>query len=318
MPPRAALIDAGWADALERRAVALWTPEYTRAVLGDKRLLLMPAEAPVLLRALGLMNGDGSIPPERVRKFRQINHLLRAVVPNLAELARQYPTVTLLDAGCGRSYLTLLVAWWFERIQRHPVRILGVDQAPALVESCRQRAASAGLRSLRFAAAPLDELELATAWQQAFEGQLAELHGVIALHACDTATDDALVLAVRHGARFVAVAPCCQAELSAAYARRASAESALAPLFLEPHLRRTAAATLTDAQRLLLLRAVGYEASANEFVEAVHTPKNTLIRAMRRGEGSGTGWSAFDDFVAATGGVAIGLAERLHSICTNA
>jgi hypothetical protein len=315
-----------WARHFTAKAESYWTEERTRALVGDKGLLLLPATAPVLLRALGLLNGDASMPPDRVRKYRQINHMLAVIRPALHELAERFDTVHLVDAGCGRSYLTMLVAWFFGQ-QGKPVRILGIDRNIAFIRQCRRRAEAAGLKQLRFAAADL-ALDLQAVWDEAFGQPLGQLHGMFSLHACDTATDDALALAVAHDAAFIAVAPCCQAELAAAWADLIrndpdlnnqdlnNQDHALAPLWASPHLRRSAAATLTDTFRLLLLRACGYEASAIEFVESVHTAKNTLIRAMRRDDRAAA-QAAAQEYRAlrrATGGVGIGLENRLGDV----
>ena len=272
---------AQWSADFTRRARAYWSEERLRRLVGDKRLLLPPGRAPLLLRALGLLKGDASMPPGRVPKYRQINHMLALVLPALEELAQRCGCVDLVDAGCGRSYLSMLAAWWL-RQEGVPVRILGIDRNEGLLDACRRRAEAAGLGdALRFHAADL-EVDPGPAWDAAFGRPLEALHGVLSLHACDTATDDALALAVRRRAPFVAVAPCCQAELARRWAARAEADPGhpMAGLWRVPHLRRAAAATLTDAYRLLLLRACGYRARAAEFVESVHTAKNTLIWGM--------------------------------------
>lgn len=295
-----------WREELRARARARWTPEHTRGRLGDKRLLLHPTEAPELLRAMGLITADADMPPDRVRKYRQIQHLLAVMRPALVELSERHPVVHLVDAGCGRSYLTLLVAWWFERIARHPARILGVDRDPAVIATSRERAQIAGLKNLSFRACPL----------QALEAPPERLHGVLSLHACDTATDDAIALGITRGATFVAVAPCCQRELSAAWKELDQPDHPWAPLRDSPHLRRTTAATVTDTLRALLLEAHGYQTSTTEFVEAHHTPKNTLIRAMYRTPGPDReqAWGRYDRLVAASGGVEIGLGPRLRAL----
>ena len=303
-----------WNMQFEARARAFWTEERTRDLVGGKELPLLPGEAPALLRALGLLNADASLPPTRMRKYRQTNHMLAVVRPALRELAERFETVHLVDAGCGRSYLTMLVGWWF-RQHGAPVRILGIDRNAALIDECRRRTEAAGLEeSLRYEAADL-ELDLKDAWERAFGRSLGPLHGLFSLHACNTATDDALALAVSHGAHFVAVAPCCQSELSTAWATRAETDPGhgLAPLWRSPHLRRNAAATLTDTFRLLLLRACGYEASAVEFVEAMHTEKNTLIRGVKRGDPAASREAArhYRVLREATGGVGIDLERRL-------
>ncbi len=288
-----------WIEELTERAQAHWTEDRTRQLNGKRNYPILPGRAPVLLRAMGLLNADASLPPSRVRKYRQINHMVLVLQPALTELCERYETVRIVDAGCGRSYLTMLLAWWFAEHQRHPVAILGVDRSQAMVEECRRRAELAQLPGLRFEACELADLEVEAA-----------PHAVISLHACDTATDDAIALGVGWGAQFIATAPCCQAELARSWSTLEG--GAFAPVRGVPHFRRTAAATLTDVLRVLLLRRAGYEADAMEFVDGNHTAKNTLIRATRRSEGNPEAGAEYAALVAATGGVGIKLAERIR------
>jgi hypothetical protein len=301
-----------WIKVFQARAQTFWTEERTQALIGDKKPPLLPAQAPILLRALGLLNADASLPATKVRKYRQINHMLVDLRPSLQVLAERFATVHLIDAGCGRSYLTMLVGWWLQR-QGTPVRILGIDRNAAIINQCHRRAQAAGLEDiLRFTVDDLT-LDLKTAWHRAFGVPLNAVHGLFSLHACDTATDDALALAVAHQATFVAVAPCCQAELADAWDRQSKTcpNNPMAPLWQNGHLRRTAAATLTDTFRLLLLQACGYDAVATEFVEAMHTPKNTLIRAIKRTSANAAAAQRYRALRQATGGVGIGLETRL-------
>lgn len=285
-----------WSAALEERARAHWTPERTRALVGDKALDILPGDAPRLLRALGILHGDTSMPPSRVHKYLQINHVARALRPAMAELRTRHAVVRLLDAGCGRSYLTLLLAW-IARHQGHRVEVLGVDRNAAVIEECRRRTALAGLDDLvRFEAAPLESVDA------------SGMHGVFALHACDTATCDAIALGITAGVDLIAVAPCCQAELARGWSTLG--DGAFSPVWSSPHLRRETAAHLTNAMRVMLLRSRGYDTTAQEFIAAEHTPKNTLIRAMR-GRGDPGARAAYDALVAATGGCGLALASRI-------
>lgn len=305
---------ARWAAELERRARAHWTEEQLQSQLGDKwrRLLLPPAEAAPLLRMLGLLRGDGSMPADSVRKFMQINHMVALLEPVILDLCRDHEVVRVLDAGCGSSSLTLLLAWCFERRWAHRAQIFGVDQAAAVIDSCRRRAAASGLEAtVAFGAAALEELDLGQAFEGAFGPSSAGLHGLIALHACDTATDDALGLGVAAGAELIAAAPCCQAELSRSWAALEGGEGAFAPLWRSPHLRREAAAIMTDALRALLLQGCGYRVTAMEFVPSSHTPKNTLLRAVRAGEADLRAFGEYHALRRALGGAHIRLARRL-------
>jgi len=312
-----------WAAELAARARAYWTPERTAELARGKALRLPPAEAAVLLRALGLLRQDASMPPPQVRKYFQINHMVALLEPGLRELRARHPTIRLLDAGCGRSYLTLLIAWCAKHVWGHPLEVLGVDRNPAVVEESRRRTALAELGEVvRFEAGTLEVLDVGAAWTRAFGGAAGDgvraVHGVIALHACDTATCDALALGIALDAELIAVAPCCQAELARAWAVLAERgdAGAFAPIWGAPHLRRETAAEITDAMRMLLVRAAGYEALAMELVPAEHTRKNTLIRAIKRGAAAAdarAARAAYEALRVATGGAGITLAARLGS-----
>jgi len=304
-----------WAAELAARARAYWTEARTAELARGKALLLPPAEAAPLLRALGLLHDDGSLPPSRVPKYFQINHMLALVAPALRELRARHPVLHLLDAGCGRSYLTLLIAWCAKHVWAHPIEVLGIDRNPAVIEASRRRCALAELDDVvRFEAGALATLDVLAAWTRGFGGaESPTVHGVFALHACDTATCDALALGIALGAELIAVAPCCQAELArvwSALAARGDA-GAFSPIWGAPHLRRETAAHITDAMRTLLVRAAGYEVKAIEFVPAEHTRKNTLIRAVKRTAGDADARAAYEALRTATGGAGIALAARL-------
>lgn len=286
-----------WREAYEARAREHWTPARLQQLLQGKALRVTPATAPCLLRSMGILDAHAKLLPNRERKFRQINHLLRFLEPALEQLGPG--PLCFVDAGCGRSALGFLIAWWFQG----RARVLGIDRSTEVIDGCRQRAEQTGL-PLAFAVADLQEADLDALWVEAWGDPLA-LDGLLALHACDTATDAALALGVQRQATFVAVAPCCQAELSRAWA----GSGQLGVLQQNPHFRRTLAATVTDAMRVELLGAAGYDVRAVEFVEAHHTPKNTLIYGHRTGLDRSR--AGYDALVAQTGGHGITLAALL-------
>ena len=297
---RTELTHDAWAREFTRLAHDHWTPARTRELTGGKQLEIVPGEAPLLLRALGLLHRDASMPPHEVRKFLQINHVVRVMRSAIAELSAAYPVLRFVDAGCGRSYLTLLLAWCAKHRWGQRIEVLGVDRNAELIEVCRERTRIAELDDVvRFEACALDELVV--------DGTV---HGVFGLHACDTATCDAIALGIRLDAHLIAVAPCCQAELARGWSQLAG-DGAFAPIWRMPHLRRETAAHLTDAMRVLLLREAGYEVTPMEFIAAEHTKKNTLIRALRRGSPEPGARAQYEALVAATGGVGIALAGVL-------
>jgi SAM-dependent methyltransferase len=314
-----------WALELEARARAHWTDARTDELLRGKVVAVRPREGAVLLRALGLMNADASLPPATVHKYFQVNHLVATLARGLDDLRARHPVVRVVDAGCGRSYLTTVLAWCGANVWDHPIEVLGVDRNRDVIDEGARRAALAGLGArVRFA--PISLEQLAAERDRWLDG---DVHAVIALHACDTATCDAIALGVGVAAELIAVAPCCQAELArgwAGLAERAGADAdadadadgevagtaphAFAPLWHSPHLRRETGAHVTDLMRALLMRAAGYRVVAMEFVPDEHTRKNTLLRAHRAAPDPAAA-AAYAALVDATGGVGLALAARI-------
>ncbi|MBI5499237.1 MAG: SAM-dependent methyltransferase [Deltaproteobacteria bacterium] len=311
-----------WAESITTRARAYWTPPRRKALLGGMRLLCPPWEAAPLLRALRLLRGDASMAPESVRKYMQVSHMAGLLEPALRGLAERVSPLRVLDAGCGSSYLSLLLGWCARHRWKRPVEILGIDREEVVIRRCRRSASAAGLEeAVRFEVAELASLDVPAAWARAFgaaRGEGPPVHVLVALHACDTASDDALALGVSWGAELMAAAPCCQAELAREWGALADAgaRGPFAPVWRSGHLRREAGATMTDALRALLLRGCGYDVTAMEFVASGHTPKNTLLRAVRVGVPDP---EAFGEYVAlrdALGGPDVRLARILPEEAT--
>jgi hypothetical protein len=331
-----------WAADFTRRAEAHWTPDQKRRVFGRKKLTLPPDTCGPLLRALGLCKRDASMGPHQIRKYMQICHVAALLEPLLCEQMKTRRPVRLLDVGCGRSYLTLLLGWCFAHKWRHPVEILGVDRREKLICASQRRVSAVGVDgAVKFFPAAVETLHadrMAEIWstvfgqkQQPHTGQSTDfaLDGLFALHACDTASCNALALGVALDVPLIGVAPCCQAELARAWAARVDdvtvADEPFAPVMRSPHLRREVGAVMTDVLRTLLLRGCGYTVTAMEFVSTDHTPKNTLLRATRRAgadpsaDANDDGWddsarAAFGQYLRlrrVLGGVSIALEQRL-------
>lgn len=283
-PRRPSAMRRQWAQAIAARAEAHWTDEQTFGQFGKLRLILPPRTYAPLLRALDLLRADATMSPASVRKYMQTSQMLTLLEPTLRLLAERNDQVRILDLACGNSYLSLLLATSLEQRIRRPWQILGVDRKAKLIAASKQRAWYLELEHrLRFATAELADFYPAEAWSEAFESPAGTpiAHMLVALHACDTATDLALALAIREKIPEIAVVPCCQAELAREWAdaRPEQSEMVLSPLAGWPHMRRDAGATMTDALRTLILEGCGYSAAPVEFVPSAHTPKNTMIRA---------------------------------------
>lgn len=184
--------------SFSEKAKTFWTPEQTAKVCGDKRYPLMPAQAPELLRVMGLLNADASMSADNVRKFQQANHMLNLLLTHLDDLCARHKCVYVLDACCGSSFIALIVGWYLLVHKKHPCRIIGIDRNAAVIAKSSERAATLGWgESVRFLAGDVDK----TAWESAlaalFPGEEpARPHLLCALHACDTATDHALALGI--------------------------------------------------------------------------------------------------------------------------
>ena len=216
------------------------------------------AENDPLWRALDLTAKDGRILARARGKFTQVNEFLRLLDEALDEAGLSTKTISILDAGCGSAVLTFAAA-------RHVsgARVLGVDSNAELIAKCSALARKLG-RSIAFQTSTIAELKPETPPDV-----------VLSLHACDTATDEALARGIEWKARVILAAPCCQHEL-----HHAIAGGVFAPVLRHGLLRERLADVLTDAFRALALRVMGYRVAVCEFVSAEHTSKNLMLRAV--------------------------------------
>ena len=236
---------------------------------------LLPEDDPVLV-ALGISDRDGRVKPSRRAKYRQVEEFLRELQASLDDaigFGRLAPTearpLRIVDLGCGNAYLTFAAHAWLSRVRGLPVRFVGVDVKEQSRRHNTEVARGLGVEDeVAFVAAGIDDVRL----EQAPDV-------VLALHACDTATDDALARAVEWHAPLVLAAPCCHHDISRQL-RDHPAPEPYALLTRDGILRERFADTLTDALRAALLRTRGYRVEVVEFVGSQHTPRNTLIRAV--------------------------------------
>ena len=235
-------------------------------------------ETDPLFSVLGLTTKDGRVKPSRIAKFRQVQELLAALDPLLDEavalgpggqLSEQRP-LRLVDLGCGNAYLTFAAFRYLSAVKGLPVHAVGIDvkaQARAHNTAVAEQLGVSG--QLRFVESTIGDAEV---------DEPPDL--VMALHACDTATDEALARAVRWRAPVIVAAPCCHNDIQ----RQLDAEH-VPPAYrlITRHgiLKERFADGLTDALRAAILRMVGYRVEVIEFVDSRHTPRNALIRAVR-------------------------------------
>lgn len=239
---------------------------------------MLPENDPVLI-ALGISDADGRVKPSRRAKYRQVEEFLRelgASIDDALATGRISPSpeapLQVVDLGCGNAYLTFAAHAWLTRVRGLPVRVVGVDVKEQSRAHNTAVAEQLGVADeVTFCKSGIDDVVLAD-----------QPDVVLALHACDTATDDALARGVGWGAPLILAAPCCHHDISRQL-REQPSPAPYAMLTRDGILRERFADTLTDALRASLLRARGYRVDVVEFIGSEHTPRNTLIRAVTTG-----------------------------------
>lgn len=238
----------------------------------QKNRLLDPSD-PYLL-AVGISDADGRVKPSRQDKYRQVEEFLRLLVPTLNSAiaaghirkpTEEFP-LRVVDLGCGNAYLTFAVHQYLQS-QSIPTRVTGVDIRVASRERNVSIAKSLGISdSVEFVALEISKTEV------------PQVDLVIALHACDTATDDAISWAVNRNAKLIMVAPCCHHDLQVQLTESPEPWKIVTKNGL---LKERFADILTDALRAQILKMVGYRSEVIEFVGDAHTPRNLMIRAVK-------------------------------------
>jgi hypothetical protein len=226
---------------------------------------LEPGQSRELLKELHLLTRDGDLNADSLRKLKQVNHLVRLLAPAVDDVLGRFGEPCLVDCGAGKGYLGFILHELFLGPAAKGT-LLCVEPRAELTAAAEARAARLGYGRLRFVTAELERAELPS-----------RVHLVTALHACDTATDDALALAIRRNADHVAVVPCCQAEVARQLERAPATDPVLAALHEHPWHRRELGSHLTNVIRTLALQAHGYRVTVTELAGWEHSLKNELI-----------------------------------------
>lgn len=231
---------------------------------------ILPEGTPVgFLIDLGVMTKEGKIVRQKYDKYCQINRFLEFVEDILPQLSKEREQ-TIIDFGCGKSYLTFAMYYYLKELKGYDIRIIGLDLKEDVIAHCNELKDKYGYGKLSFLVGDI-----------ASYTDVDAVDMVVTLHACDTATDYALAKAVQWGAKVILSVPCCQHE-----ANRMMENELLQPVLQYGILKERMAAIMTDAVRANLLTAKGYDTQILEFIDMEHTPKNLLIRAVYTGKDS--------------------------------
>lgn len=231
-----------------------------------KKYIIQEGKPVAFMIDLGVMGQDGKIIRTRYDKFRQINRFLEYIEDILPKLDKERE-LTIIDFGCGKSYLTFAMYYYLHELKSYDIRIIGLDLKTDVIRKCNGLAKKYQYDKLTF-----------------LEGNIADYTGaeevdmVVTLHACDTATDFALAKAIGWNAKVILSVPCCQHELN-----RQMKNDVLSPIMNYGLLKERMAALVTDGLRAEYLKREGYDVQVLEFIDMEHTPKNILLRAVKTG-----------------------------------
>ncbi|HEY5994727.1 MAG TPA: SAM-dependent methyltransferase [Gallionellaceae bacterium] len=229
-----------------------------------------------LLKELHILTRDGRMNQDSRRKLKQVYHLYQFIEPLLAEAQRVHPDISLVDHGAGKSYLGFILYDLYFKTLQGASRIYGIETREELVAHSRELALRLGFSGMSFLNMPVAE--------SITSSQLpATVDLVTALHACDTATDDAINFALKKQAQFIVLVPCCQAEVASVLRKnkgRELAKGALTELWRHPIHTREFGSHVTNVLRCLQLEAHGYQVTVTELVGWEHSMKNELIIAQ--------------------------------------
>jgi hypothetical protein len=239
---------------------------------------IRPGQSTELLKELHILTRDGRMNQDSRRKLKQVYHLYQFIEPLLEEARTRNADIQLVDHGAGKSYLGFILWDLYFKERPSGSRIHGIETRPELVEKSRALAARLGFAGMVF-------LNLSVEQSIASDQLPAQVDIVTALHACDTATDDAIRFALARRAAGIVLVPCCQAEVAAALRKNKAAMLArpLAELWRHPLHTREFGSHVTNVLRCLQLEAHGYQVSVTELVGWEHSMKNELIIARRQG-----------------------------------
>jgi len=249
-------------------AAALPRPGGAQSHNREKDYILREGENIPALVDLGVFTQDFRIVRSKYDKFKQINRFVELVAQGLRD--ERADSIRILDFGCGKSYLTFILYYYFAVRRGMKTEIIGYDLKADVVQRCNEIAARYGYDRLRFEVADVTRDRLAD----------TKIDMVVTLHACDTATDYALAYAVQHGVKYIFSVPCCQHEVNLSIRKGGELD-----LLLEYGIiKERVSALLTDSIRAAVLEGAGYAVDVIEFIDFEHSPKNLMLRARHTGK----------------------------------
>ncbi|QAA30244.1 class I SAM-dependent methyltransferase [Clostridium manihotivorum] len=237
------------------------------STLLNRDYFIKVGKADALLKEIGIMSQSGKIKNDKIRKYNQIDHYVEILDGTLEALPKN-EVLTILDCGCGKSYLTFVLNYYLTEVKKRKCHFIGLDISEGVINSSKKMAENLGYRNMEFHAIDIKKFS-----------PKRKIHMVISLHACDTATDMAIALGIKVESDSIIAVPCCHRELLNQYSYEP-----LKGILKHGILKARIADALTDGMRSMMLESKGYNVSVVEYISPLETPKNLMIRAVKTGK----------------------------------
>ena len=276
----------------DNKNVKMTTQEKTKKVIDkhndistllNRNYLIKIGKANDLLKAIGIMSKDGKILNDKIRKYNQIDHYVELIDKELDTLPKD-EVITILDCGCGKSYLTFVLNYYLTEVKKIKCQFIGLDISESVINSSRKIASELGYRNMEFIAIDIKNYK-----------PDKKINMIMSLHACDTATDMALALGIKVKSDLIIAVPCCHRELLSQYSY-----DPFKSITKYGILKARMADALTDGLRGMMLEAKGYNVSIVEYISPLETPKNLMIRAQRTGKEKVSALEEYKDLCASS------------------
>lgn len=243
----------------------------------NRTYLVKVGEADAVLRSIGILTAEGKVKNDMIRKYNQIDHFVE-LIEGLIKEQEYKDNITVLDCACGKSYLSFVLNFYIKEKLKKNCYFIGLDISGQVISSSKKIAQDLGYKNMEFHQVDIQNYQPAR-----------NIDIVISLHGCDVATDMAIAAGVRYGAHGIIVIPCCHREILSQYEYKPFGE-----IIKYGVLKARIADALTDGIRGLLLEAMGYEVSIVEYISPLDTPKNLMIRAVKK---SAKNRKAYDEYL---------------------
>lgn len=232
--------------------------------IGNRDYFIKTGQADNLLKEIGIIGENGKVKNEKIRKYNQIDHFIELITPLLKKICEKNEVINVVDCGCGKSYLSFVLNYYIKEVLKKSCSFTGLDISENVIEESTRMAKNLGYKNMEFFKTDIRNYKPSKTF-----------HLLISLHACDTATDEALAFGLKNKLKAIIVVPCCHKEFLSQYSYEP-----INKIIKHGILKARIADTLTEGFRSLFLEAHGYDVKVVEYISPLETPKNIMISAV--------------------------------------